>query len=46
MLFTCYCRSHPRFPIDDFNGLRRLLDPKNIMANDYINTCLGDVEAE
>eukprot|EP00903_Cladosiphon_okamuranus_P019157 g17620.t1 len=33
-----------RFPIGEFNTVRALLDPKNIMANDHINSCLGKAE--
>ncbi|CAM9162976.1 unnamed protein product [Discosporangium mesarthrocarpum] len=34
-------RLHRRFPISEFNSVRQLLDPKNIMANDHIDVCLG-----
>lgn len=33
-----------RFPINGFNALRTLLDPKNIMANDHIDAWIGQPE--
>ena len=30
-------RMHRRYPVQDFNALRRELDPKNILANDIVN---------
>lgn len=38
-------RLQRRFPISGFNALRTLLDPKNIMANDHIDACIGQPES-
>jgi L-galactono-1,4-lactone dehydrogenase len=31
-----------RYPLDAYNRLRSIFDPKNILASDFINTVLGD----
>lgn len=41
---TLLCRVRQRFPVGEFNAVRALLDPKNIMANDHINSCLGQAK--
>jgi len=38
-------RLRERFPIDEFNSLRRELDPKNILGNALTDTLLGDEAA-
>ena len=32
-----------RFPVDLFNALRRILDPKGVMSNNIINALFGEV---
>ena len=35
-----------RFPVDAFNRARRTLDPHNILANDLVDSLLGDPREE
>ena len=39
-------RMQQRYPVEDFNALRRELDPKNILANDIIDKLFPLEEAE
>jgi hypothetical protein len=34
-------RIRKRYPVEDFNALRHMLDPANIMANEHVDALFG-----